>query len=310
MILVDEAYHHYVESPDYESVIPLIKDHPNLIVARTFSKIYGMAGMRCGYAIAQPATIERMQPHQLNDGVSILSLVAASTSLADADHVPQARKQNSETRKFVLDALAKDGLESIASHANFIMVDLKRPVVPVIAAMKERKVKIGRLFPTLPNHMRLTIGKESGDGNVPRRLPRSDGLTGADDSRFQRRLVLILREERWNFFERNLALDQQMRRHRAIVQKFQRLPHITRSVMENAEERNLVVVNPVRIEFRLRAGGATTEQTNASAFAHHPHAHRPRLRFPHGLNHTIGATILFRASAHCGNTIGFLRSDR
>ncbi len=72
-ILVDEAYHHYVASEDYESVIPLIKDHPNLIVARTFSKIYGMAGMRCGYAIAQPATIARMQPHQLNDGVNILA---------------------------------------------------------------------------------------------------------------------------------------------------------------------------------------------------------------------------------------------
>ncbi len=53
MILVDEAYHHYADSPDYESMIPLVKDHPNLIVARTFSKIYGMAGLRCGYCVAQ-----------------------------------------------------------------------------------------------------------------------------------------------------------------------------------------------------------------------------------------------------------------
>ena len=65
MILVDEAYHHYVDSADYESVIPLIKDHPNLIVARTFSKIYGMAGMRCGYALGQPEAIERLRPHAL-----------------------------------------------------------------------------------------------------------------------------------------------------------------------------------------------------------------------------------------------------
>src|SRR3984893_239652 len=64
MILVDEAYHHYADSPDYESVIPLIKDHPNLIVARTFSKIYGMAGLRCGYCVGQHQTIERMRPHQ------------------------------------------------------------------------------------------------------------------------------------------------------------------------------------------------------------------------------------------------------
>src|SRR6266513_2708364 len=57
MILVDEAYFHYADSPDYESAIPLIKDHPNLIVSRTFTKIYGMAGLRCGYAVAQPETI-------------------------------------------------------------------------------------------------------------------------------------------------------------------------------------------------------------------------------------------------------------
>ena len=160
-ILVDEAYHHYVESPDYESVIPLIKEHPNLIVARTFSKIYGMAGMRCGYAIAQPGTIERMRPHQLSDSVNILALVAAQASLADAEHVPQGRQLNSQTRKFVTDALVAAGFESIPSQANFVMVNLKRPVVPVIAAMKERKVKIGRLFPALPNHMRLTIGKKA-----------------------------------------------------------------------------------------------------------------------------------------------------
>ena len=145
IILVDEAYHHYVESAEYESVIPLIKDHPNLIVARTFSKIYGMAGMRCGYAIGQPATIARMAPHQLSDSVNILALVAASASIADTEHVPAGRKLNLETRKFVTDALAADGFESIPSHANFVMVNLKRPVVPVIAAMKERKVKIGRL---------------------------------------------------------------------------------------------------------------------------------------------------------------------
>ena len=62
MILVDEAYFHYADSPDYESVIPLVKDHPNLIVARTFSKIYGMAGLRCGYCVAQKETIDRMRP--------------------------------------------------------------------------------------------------------------------------------------------------------------------------------------------------------------------------------------------------------
>jgi len=161
MILVDEAYHHYVESPDYESVIPLIKDHPNLIVARTFSKIYGMAGMRCGYCTAQPATIERLRPQQLSDSVNITALVAATASLADAEQVTNGRRHNAEARSFVLRELDTMGYGQIPSHANFIMIALKRPVVPIIQAMKERRVQVGRLFPALPDHMRLTIGTKA-----------------------------------------------------------------------------------------------------------------------------------------------------
>lgn len=160
-ILVDEAYHHYVDSPDYESVIPLIKDHPNLIVARTFSKIYGMAGMRCGFCVAQPETIERMRPHQLWDSVNIMALVAATASLNDPDQVANGRRLNSEARAFAIGELDKMGFEQIPSQANFIMFNIKRPVVPVIQALKQRNVNVGRLFPALPNHMRLTIGKKT-----------------------------------------------------------------------------------------------------------------------------------------------------
>jgi histidinol-phosphate aminotransferase len=160
-ILVDEAYHHYVDSPDYESVIPLIKDHPNLIVARTFSKIYGMAGMRCGFCIAQPETIERMRPQQLWDSVSIMGLVAATASLNDPDQVANGRRLSSEARAFVIGELDKMGFEQIPSQANFIMFNVKRPVVPLIQALKQRNIYVGRLFPALPNHMRLTIGKKS-----------------------------------------------------------------------------------------------------------------------------------------------------
>src|SRR4051795_9875382 len=76
-VLVDEAYHHYADSPDYESVIPLVKQYPNLIVTRTFSKIYGMAGLRCGYAIAQPKTIENLQNHGQWDSVNVFAAEAA-----------------------------------------------------------------------------------------------------------------------------------------------------------------------------------------------------------------------------------------
>src|SRR6476619_7555926 len=139
MILVDEAYFHYADSPDYESVISLIKDHPNLIDARTFSKIYGMAGMRCGYCIAQPQTIERLRPQQLSDSVNILALVAATASLTDPDQITNGRRLNNEARSFVSHELEGMNYKIIPSQANFIMFDLKRPVVPVIKALKEHK---------------------------------------------------------------------------------------------------------------------------------------------------------------------------
>jgi len=161
MILVDEAYFHYADSPDYESMIPLVKDHPNLIVARTFSKIYGMAGLRCGYCVAQPETIKRMHPFQMWDSVNIMALAAASASLGDPDQVPNGQRLNSEAKSFTTSELDKMGYKTIPSEANFIMFDCKRPVVPLIQALKQRNVQVGRLFPALPNHMRLTIGKRN-----------------------------------------------------------------------------------------------------------------------------------------------------
>ncbi len=161
MILVDEAYFHYADSPDYESVIPLVKDHSNLIVARTFSKIYGMAGLRCGYCVAQKDTIARMHARQLFDGVNCMALAAAHASLDDVDQVKNGKRLTNEAKTFTITELDSLGYKTIPSQANFIMFDCKHPVVPLIAAIKERNVQVGRLFPALPNHMRLTIGKKT-----------------------------------------------------------------------------------------------------------------------------------------------------
>src|SRR5437588_9985768 len=161
IILVDEAYFHYADSPDHESVIPLVKDHPNLIVARTFSKVYGMAGLRCGYCIAQKETIERMRPYQMWDSVNIMALAAASASLDDPDQVPNGQRLNKEVKAIVTGELGKMGYKTIPSQANFMMIDCGRPVVPLIKTLREQNVHVGRLFPALPNHMRVTIGKKS-----------------------------------------------------------------------------------------------------------------------------------------------------
>src|SRR5213083_413413 len=127
MILVDEAYFHFADSPDYESVIPLVKEHPNLIVSRTFSKIYGMAGLRCGYCVAQKEAIDRMRQQQMWDSVNIMALVAAIASLNDETQVTNGRRRNGETRAYLTSELKSIGYEHIPSQANFIMIDVKRP---------------------------------------------------------------------------------------------------------------------------------------------------------------------------------------
>src|SRR5438045_997237 len=144
MLLVDEAYFHYADSPDYESVIPLVKDHPNLIVSRTFSKIYGMAGLRCGYCVAQKETLDQLRANQMWDSVNIMALAAASASLDDPEQVPNGQRLNSEAKAFTLSELEKIGYKTIPSQANFIMCDCKRPVIPVIQALKQRSVQVGR----------------------------------------------------------------------------------------------------------------------------------------------------------------------
>ena len=161
MVVVDEAYHHYAETKDYESVIPLVKDHPNLIVLRTFSKIYGMAGLRCGYCVSQPNNLGHLTRHQFFDSVNILAILAALASLKDRDHVDKGRQLNSDVKKHLCTELDSLGYRYIQSHTNFIMIDLRREVRPVIAALRERNVEVGRLFPALPTFMRVTIGTDT-----------------------------------------------------------------------------------------------------------------------------------------------------
>ena len=95
------------------------------------------------------------------DSVNIMALAAASASLDDVDQVTNGRKMNGEAKSYTLSELEKMGYKSIPSEANFIMFDCKKPVVPLIQAMKDKNVAVGRLFPAYPNHMRLTIGKKS-----------------------------------------------------------------------------------------------------------------------------------------------------
>ncbi len=158
IVLVDEAYFHFVEDPSYGSVMDWVGKYPNLIVARTFSKIYGMAGMRLGYAISTKENIRAMSSSKLWSSTNAAVMAAAITSLGDPDHVTDQRQKINGTKKWVCAELEKDGRRYIPSQANFIMIDVGGDVTPLIHAFAERKILVGRKFPSMGNWMRVSMG--------------------------------------------------------------------------------------------------------------------------------------------------------
>lgn len=158
-VLVDEAYFHFVEDPKYSSIVDMVPKYPNLIMTRTFSKVYGMAGMRLGYAVAQKQTIEAMRRELLFDNGNAAVLAAATASLADPEIVPLNKKRLNDTRKWVMGELKKDGYHVIPSEANFFMVGVGGDVSPVITAFREKKILVGRKFPSIGTYLRVSVGK-------------------------------------------------------------------------------------------------------------------------------------------------------
>ena len=158
VVLVDEAYHHFVESPSYRSALELARQRDNVVVARTFSKIYGMAGMRLGYAVGSAANIAAMERCASWDNTSQAALAMGLAALADAEVVPNEKKRLNGTRRWLCAELAKDGRRYIPSEANFVMIDVGGDVVPIGEAFKARGILVGRKFPSMPNWLRVSIG--------------------------------------------------------------------------------------------------------------------------------------------------------
>jgi histidinol-phosphate aminotransferase len=117
-----------------------------------------MAGLRAGYAVAQPEVVRKLDAQKAWDSMNLMALVAARASLADSAHVVEGRRRNAATKRDLIARLEKMGYGVVPSEANFLMIDLQRDVKPVIGALRERKVQVGRLFPAMPKHLRVTIG--------------------------------------------------------------------------------------------------------------------------------------------------------
>ena len=160
LLLVDEAYYDFADDPRYSSAVEFIPAHPNVIVARTFSKLYGMAGMRLGYAIGAREPIALLAQQLLQDNGNAAVLQAALVSLADSDHAATCRAKLNTTRQWLCAELTKDSRTFIPSQANFVMLDMGRDVKPIIEQFRARKIFVGRQFPAMPNFLRVSIGTQ------------------------------------------------------------------------------------------------------------------------------------------------------
>ncbi len=157
-VLVDEAYHEYVDDPTYATALPLALDNPRVVIARTFSKVYGLAGMRVGFGLGNARTMGTIAPHTLSMSVNHLAAAAATAGLADRAHTEQERTLNRAARAFTLRALAAAGYPAADSQANFLMVNLRRNAQPFRDACRSASVLVGRPFPPLDTHVRISIG--------------------------------------------------------------------------------------------------------------------------------------------------------
>jgi histidinol-phosphate aminotransferase len=158
IVLVDEAYIHFADSP---SVMDLVKADKDLVLLRTFSKIYGMAGLRCGFAIARPDLQEKIHAFAGFNPMPITAVVAANASLKQPQLVPERKRINSSVREATFEWLSRNGYSFVPSQSNCFMVDAKRPAKQVIEAMRSQNVFIGRVWPAWPTHVRVTVGTQS-----------------------------------------------------------------------------------------------------------------------------------------------------
>jgi histidinol-phosphate aminotransferase len=155
ILLVDEAYIHL---SDEQSVVDQVAAGKDIMILRTFSKIYGMAGIRCGVAIARPDILDKLTPYYQN-AMPVTALVAARASLADKDLIPTRKKWIADSRVETLGWLKANGYKPVGtSVSNCFMIDTGRPAHTVIASMQKEKVYIGRIWPVWPNAVRISVG--------------------------------------------------------------------------------------------------------------------------------------------------------
>jgi histidinol-phosphate aminotransferase len=160
MVVIDEAYHHYVAtSAMYASFVDRPLDDDRVIVARTFSKVYGLAGLRLGYAVAAPTKIEQLKKFAAQDNINAIATQAAFAALDDAEGVDNFIEHNANDRQEFFNQAMARALKPIDSHANFVMMDAFHPADEVIEHFRRNNILIGRHFPAMDTYIRVSLGR-------------------------------------------------------------------------------------------------------------------------------------------------------
>lgn len=157
VIFSDEAYYDFITEPDYPSMVEMVKEGRNVIVSKTFSKVYGLAGLRVGYLIARPDLARRLKGAVMAN-TNVLAIAGAQGALEDDEFYKFSIAKNSEAKQFIYSTLDDMGLEYIPSHTNFVFFKTGRPIEGVMEDMKKENVLVGRPFPPMLDWCRISTG--------------------------------------------------------------------------------------------------------------------------------------------------------
>ncbi|GIO36920.1 histidinol-phosphate aminotransferase [Paenibacillus antibioticophila] len=158
LVVLDEAYAEYVADPAYSNGISMLEKYPNLVVLRTFSKIYGLASLRIGYGVGQPDVIKLINQVREPFNTSRFAQVAAKASLADQEFVAVCKARNLEGIRYLNEQLDRLGLEYFPAHGNFIMVNVKTKATEMFQSLLRLGIIVRAGFPVYPDHIRVTVG--------------------------------------------------------------------------------------------------------------------------------------------------------
>jgi histidinol-phosphate aminotransferase len=166
MVVLDEAYCEYVNDPAYPDGLEVLKKYDNVVVLRTFSKIYGLASLRIGYGIGKPEVIRAVNQVREPFNTSRYGQAAALAALGDIEFVENCRRVNREGLETLRAAFDRLGLEAFPAYGNFIMVDVRKPAQEVFDALLRKGIIVRAGHRGYPTHLRITVGSPEQNGKV------------------------------------------------------------------------------------------------------------------------------------------------